>query len=291
MRRVPLSCKVDARTTSLPFRLLLGLLAPVALLLITPYRATGQAPSAVARDADGLALVKRVLDASGGVDAIQSVKSIVLAGTSSIPTDATTTVDTGVTISALGTNLLRIDSLSGQNRRSQFYNGAQILEQQPDGSVLRIPNADVWTGRSRYLPLLCLATAFSDPSFGVSRPEHLPEQEGTSLFRLHLTRSITSTTKPEQHSSKAEADLVLDGKTLTIVRVRFSHHDHRMTLRELRNSPAEVYVFSDYRPEGTLLLPHTVSAKLDQRSVWTLHDVQYRLTPDLSEDFFKPTSK
>jgi hypothetical protein len=264
--------------------------------LLTAISAAAQNSSDIERSPEAIAIIQRVIQASGGNVSIATIHDLVAAGTLSLPTTATEsaeTPETPLTISMRELDQLRIDSTLTTGKRSIFYNHGSWSSREANGGVARLGMVDDVSSTSHFFPLGQLTAALQDSSYSVKLLEPVADQEmGHNLYHLRLQR-IRSLPFGSIHRNvpSLEVDYYVDVTTGYIVMVKNLHSDRGALPVDKARGPFEIYKFSDYRLDNGILLPHQISVSIDKRLVSTIHISGYQLNTGLAESNFNPFSK
>jgi len=263
----------------------------LAALLLGTATVTAQNTPNIERSPEAIALMQRVLAASGGPVSSGTFHDLVATGTVSAPMDAKDTLETTVTLSMRGLDQLRIDSALPKGTRSVFHNRGRMLSKEADGTVVPLGGEDAFSSTSHFFPLGHLAAALSDTSYAVTVPETITDDEsGHTLYHLRLQRILPTTDRPAHPSVPPVAlDYYVDATTNCIVRARNPYND-RGTMSSARG-PFEIYRFGDYRLDHGILLPHEITVSIDKRLMSTLNISEYRLNTGLADDNFTPVAR
>lgn len=277
----------------IPFRKSSILLSAFFLGIIP---AVAQNASSIERSPEAIALIQRVLAASGGNAPIGAIHDVVATGTISPPMASKETAEsaaTALTISMRGLDQLRVDSVLPAGKRSLFSNRGALSSKEKDGAIIPRGSEDAVSSTSHFFPWAHLAAALQDTSYSVTAPEPLTDAEtGANLYHFRLCRSRSDTIgSAHRTTSSVTVDYYVDATTNYIVRVKNLHRDRGVMPPDNGRGPYDVYSFSDYGLEQGLLLPHQIVVSLDKRMVFTINITTYELNTGLAESAFVPSSQ
>lgn len=255
-----------------------------------------QNASSIERSPEAIALIQRVVAASGGNASIGAIHDLVATGTISppmTPKETTESAATALTMSMRGLDQLRVDSVLPAGKRSLFFNRGGLSSKEANGAIIPRGSEDVVSSTSHFFPLEHLAAALQDSSYSVTAPEPIIDTEtGANLYHFHLYR-IRSDAIGSTHrtTSSVTVDYYVDATTNYIVRVKNLHRDRGVMPPDNGRGPYDIYNFSDYGLEQGLFLPHQIVVSLDKRTVFTINITSYQLNTGLAESVFVPTSQ
>jgi hypothetical protein len=257
--------------------------------------AVAQNASSAERSPETIALIQRVLAASGGNASIGAIHDVVATGTISPPMASKETAEsaaTALTISMRGLDQLRVDSVLPAGKRSLFFNRGALSSKEKDGAIIPRGSEDAVSSTSHFFPWAHLAAALQDTSYSVTDPEPLTDAEtGANLYHFRLRRIRTNTAGPAHPTTSSVAiDYYIDATTSYIVRVKHIHSDRGFMPPDNGRGPYDIYDFSDYSLEQGLLLPHQVVVSSDKRLISTINITSYQLNAGLPDNIFIPTS-
>jgi len=267
------------------------LLALLVGILLSVSSVTAQDTSNSERSAAAIAVLRRVLDASGGISSIAAIRDAVATGTLSTAMSLKETKESSVTISMRGREQLRMDSEEPTGTRSMFYNHGGVSSKDEHGAIASLGSRDAMSSISHFFPLQHYVAALNDPSYSVIELDpSMDEQSGHTLYHLRLQRTETENVESLHRARTSIAlDYYIDATSDCIVRVQNRHSDRGMT--PTNRDPFEIYQFSDYRAEHGILLPHQITVWLEKRLISTINITGYQLNTGLNESHFTPAQK
>jgi hypothetical protein len=263
------------------------------IVLLGWIPATAQEASNIQRSPQAIALIQRVLGASGGEASIGAVHDLLAAGTVSNPATGQSTAESAVTISLRGLDHLRTDFTLPSGTRSAFYNRGRLSSKETDGAVVPLGSEDSVVSTSHFFPLGNLGAALQDSSYSLTTPDSVTDEEsGHALYHFRLQHVGHKAVGAERGTISSPAlDYYIDATTDCILKVQNLHQDRGHMPIDTGKGPYEIYRFSDYRLDNGILLPHQLSVSLGRQLISTVNIVGYKLNTGLAESNFVPAPK
>ena len=206
------------------------------------------------RDSQAIGFLTQSLTGAGGISNLTAARDFV--GNGRIVwywSDAE--VEGTVSAKGRGITQFRLDCSSPQGNKSMVINNGSVSSLASDGSQKPLSNPSIASLTYIASPMVFLAAAFADPSYGVQYIG-LEAKYGTQVHHIRLQKTFPTDRDPDGNMSKAtRKDIFVSDSDRTVVALSdMIQPDER---------PWEQYqheiVFSNYRRVSGILVPFSLS--------------------------------
>ncbi len=248
--------------------------------LLLPASLGAQPPQ---RDPQAVAIAQRALLAMGGAN-LPTIQDTVARGTVTFAEDGSPTQGT-LTLKTRGLRQLRADFVMSGGTSSAVYNAGRGAMRNADGTVRQYGWAQTINKRADHLPLFSMLAEYADPSVGVRLPG-VEMVNGASAWRLEFQRQLPPQDDPQKvYALFARCEVFVDQASLLVIKLRY---DVPAVGSLLDRHPME-FQYGDYRPEGGLVLPHTIVQSVAGSPIAIYQITSFAVNSGLSDaDFILP---
>lgn len=262
------SLRRDARKTIAKYKGALSVSPPVRAHAVTNYApATAESAQISASDTTARELVKRVVDAKGGLAQLKAVKTVVAESTTTFRMEQAS-LETKTTTYVVYPDKFRVDATVGDEKAVQVYNAGHAWVRDPKGRVYEAPAPmrDIFAASVRRDTIPVLIGA-AEGSLAVRL---LPEEgsDGSALRVIEIS-----------------GDKVPPVKLYVETNHRIARQSHAETGPDGRSMQVDE-IFSDYRPINGVQVPFKTELRHNGRAILERTLTEVRLNSPIDSTLF-----
>jgi hypothetical protein len=258
---------------------ILGLTITVA---VTPCSSFGQQAKAPERDAQSIEILTRVIQASGGTQALAGVHDITESG--EITFYWGENVKGPVTIRTLGGNHFQMEADLPAGKSTWVIRDGSGSKKDGDKSVPISTENAINLGNLTY-PLGHIAAALADVATEVSFVG-IVEQEGRSVYRLRVKGQLGLVGTPSP-GVRVVKDILVDALSFDIVGVQDRPYRTYKPGRRASDPPAREIDFTDFRVVNGVRIPFSITTNLQGQKTLDIRLSEVTFNKGLGEGDFQ----